>query len=42
MASERTSHPGVTGSAVQANSLAPEALTTEVRLSPSAGGRLAD
>ena len=42
MASERTSRPGVTGFADRANSLAPEALTVEVRLSQSAGARVDD
>lgn len=37
MAPERTSRPGVTGFADRVNSLAPEALTAEVRLSRSAG-----
>lgn len=42
MALERTSRPGVTGFADRANSLAPEALTAEIRFSQSAGARVDD
>ncbi|MFJ8593515.1 hypothetical protein [Streptomyces sp. NPDC093598] len=42
MALERTSRPGVNGSADKVNSLAPEALTAEARLSQFAGARVGD
>ncbi|MEU1006545.1 hypothetical protein [Streptomyces tibetensis] len=42
MALERTSHPGVTDFPDKANSLAPEALTAEDRLSQLAGARVGD
>ncbi|GAA2280950.1 hypothetical protein GCM10010234_17430 [Streptomyces hawaiiensis] len=42
MALERTSRPGVTDFPDKADSLAPEVLTAEVRLSQLAGARVGD